>query len=191
MSKDAAKILVQPGELVWGADDLTTVFPHGGTSLGYTVDGVRLRVDARTREITPEESGAAPEEVIYLGARLVIECTLYQHDADTIKRAFANTTAGTESQVAEYPGSSVYPGYKLSGIAGTLLFSPTDLINNRVVLFRKAVPLFNPSDINFGVSQDSTLRVEFVAIPDGNITSGDSRYDTRTMAYGHREDITI
>jgi len=190
----AADILVQPGKLVWGATDISIALPHGGTELGFTTDGIRLSHNQETREIIAEETGIAPQEIVYLGEAWRLEVVLKQWDDDVLARLFPNTVAGGTSGelVIEYPGGTAFPGFKLSGQADVLVFSPTDLTNNKVVLVRKAVPVA-AREISFGVGEDSDLAVIFHAIPDESILSGDAngRFDSRTIAIGDRLDLTI
>lgn len=191
MARNATKILVQPGELIWGASDLSTASPHGGTSLGYTADGIRLNHNMAVREILTEETGEAPQEVIYLGGRVTLEATFLQWDDTVIQRLFPNTSSGSSNEVAEFPGGTAYPGYKLSNTAGVLVFSPTDLTNNKVVLARNAVPIGSPREIVFRTAEPTQLSVLFICLPDTGIASGNARYDSRTVAIGDRGDLSI
>jgi len=191
---DPAKILVQPGRLIWGATDLTAAYPYGGTELGLTRDGVRLTIQQATRDIVAEETGVAIQETIYLGSNVRIEASLYQWDDDALQRVFHNTdTGGTVSEkVIEIPGDAYNPGSKLSAKAGVLVFSPTDTTNNKVILLRKAIPMSPASiGIDFSVGKDSILPVVFVGLPDLTIGTGDANYPTRTGAVGNIQNLTI
>jgi len=192
MSRDAAQILVQPGFLIWAPTDLSAASPHSGTELGYTEDGIRLQHNQETRPIRTEETGVATQEIIYLGEDWRLTVVFLQWDNEIIPKLFPNSTAGGTSgdQLIQYPASTAYPGYKMSGQAAILAYSPTDLTNNKAVVFRKAIPLA-AQEISFGSSQDSVLACSFQALPDESIGSGDGRYATRTVAIGDRRDISL
>ena len=194
MSTNAGAILTQPGYLIWAATDLSIVSPHGGTNLGYTKDGVRLIISQEDREIKAEETGVAIQEIIAIGSNITIEATLYQTDDNVLAKVFHNTATGGVSgnKVLEFPGSTYYPGAKLSAKAGVLVFSPVDLTNNKVILLRNAIPSAKiPLNLDFAVSKDTAYDVAFRGLPDTSIGSGDGRYDSRTCAIGDRRDITI
>ncbi|MCB0385488.1 MAG: hypothetical protein KDD43_08850 [Bdellovibrionales bacterium] len=195
MARDASSILCQPGELIWGATDLSIASPHGGNSLGWTKDGVRFFHGIDTRNVLSEENGVAIQEIIYLGANIRMSATLQQWDDNVLARVFPNTdTGGTSGEkVVEFPGDSLTPGGKMSTLGGVLVFSPTDLTNNKVILFRNAVPVANLGDSFFmGTSKDTEMAVIFKGLPDSSIpSSGDARYASRTGAIGDRRDLTI
>jgi len=192
MAKDASAILVQPGELIWAPTDLSAASPHSGTSLGFTRDGIRLEHNISYKSILTEETGVAPQDVIYLGGALQITATLMQWDDTAIQRIFPNTATGGTSgnKVVEFPGSGVYPGYKLSNAGAVLAYSPTDLTNGEMVLFRKAIAL-GTREIPMRTAEETVLSVVFIAIPDTSIASGNARYDSRTVAIGDRTDLSI
>lgn len=194
MADDPAKILIQPGRLIWGATNLTLAYPYNGIELGLTRDGVRVTVQQNTRDITAEETGTAVQDIIYLGSNVRIEATMYQWDDNVVTKVFHNTVTGSgkAEKVIEFPGSTYYPGSKLSTKADTLVFSPTDTTNNKVILLRKAVPMSAASlSLDFAVGKETVLPVVFVGLPDLSIGSADARYPTRVGAIGDKLNLTI
>jgi len=191
---DIASVLVQPGRLVMNPTDLSLAFPHGGTSLGMTEEGITLNWEKNWQPVVVEEYGQEPIKIIHIGEEIKMSVNFVQWESNVtglIWQGFTATGGVSGLTNMEWPGSgSKYAGKDMSGSSIILLFSPSDLTNNKVVLFRKAVPL-STTEVEFKASKKTILACEFYAMRDDTIGSGDSRYNSRGIFIGDRRDATI
>lgn len=196
MALDASEILHQPGELIWAATDVSIASPMGGTSLGYTDDGVRLRDRQGRVVLKGEESGERILDVVYTDTEVILAVTLLQWNDTNLARAFPGgltaTGATSGEKVIQYPGTLV-PGTKLSsGSGGVLVFAPLDLTNNKLLLARKAIPLQDETaELALRLKDSTKLRLLFYCIEDTAIASSNARYNSRILAIGDRRDLSV
>lgn len=191
-AKDLARALRQPGELVVDPTNLSTAFPYGGTRLGYTEDGMRLRPQFKVEPISGEP-GEDAYQYLYLGGSMRISGTLLQWDDDTVQRAFPGglTTAGTYERVIQYPGT-LAPGAKMSDVAVKFLWVPNDRTHGKLVLARKAFAMIEEgADIPWSRQKTTGFRVTIFPLPDTAIASSDGRYNSRILSVGFLEELTL
>jgi len=191
-----SKILVQPGRLVKAPTDLTAAFPHGGTSLGLTEDGITLSREKYWEEVTVEEYGIEPVKVVHLGERVSFSVQLAEWTDTTLDLIWSGfTVAGSTSTLknAEWPGdgATMYPGKDLADNSIILLFSPAvTTAPQKIALFRKAVPV-STTVIELKHKVKSLLACEFIALRDDSIGSGNARYKNRGYFVGDIRDVSI
>jgi len=189
---DATLILRQPGRLVVSPTNLATAFPHGGTSLGFTEDGIILRPNIGLFPLRARDFGSETYEWLYTGCSIEAECELPQWDNDSLQRAFPGglTAAGATSanRVIQYPGTLAQGSLIGEAAAVSLLFSPEDLTEDKVVLARRAlIALQTDAEQMFKRQANTTLQLMIGFIRDPNHATD----ATKTMQVGDRRDITI
>ena len=194
MAIDVGEFLSQPGFCVWNPTDLSAAFPHGGTDLGATETGVRLRANQGRVVLKAEESGSRILDVVYTETELWLLVTLHQWNTANVQRAFPGglSAAGSSgAQVVQFPGTEL-AGRRQSANAGVLVFSPLDLTNNRVLLARRAVPMLaEAAEIAWRLKMPTTLPLIFYLLNDESIASTNARYNSRALAIGARADLDV
>lgn len=191
MADSPSDILTQPGRLIWAPTNLALANPYGGTALGFTEEGVRLRIDASTIVVTGEELGPEPLRVLWGGAAPKLFVEFLQWDTNTIQRAFPGglSAAGTSARIITLPGT-LLPGQAIP--TATLLFVPDDTTNNKAVLFHKVAPAIQETaELQFRLRSRSTLPVVFHAMREDGVVSTDAEYNYRLMAIGKLSDLSI
>lgn len=191
MADSPADILTQPGRLIWAPTDLSIANPYGGTALGFSEEGVRLRLDASTIIVTSEELGPEPVRVIWGGAAPKIFVEFLQWDANTVQRMFPGglSAAGTTARIVTLPGTLV-PGQAIPTAA--LLFVPDDTTNGKAVLFHKVAPAIpETAELQFRLRSRTTLPLVFHAMREDGVVSSDAEYNYRLMAIGTLSDLSI
>jgi len=178
-------ILRLRGRLCYGATNLTTDYPHGGTALGLVRDMI-FNFGAKTTLSTAEEWGGVVSKAFYTGERPFLAAVLRDFDNDSLNAIFPNTTAGSSSgdrYVTYGPGASGVnrPGYDLTNKQIKLVFSPTAADRHPFIILYYAIPaLEETAALNLSLSQEVGIGVAFWG---GVDSSG------RTYAIGKREDI--
>ena len=143
MGLDVQAILRNTGRWCVNPTDLSLVFPHGGTALGYVHDAALLP-GIRHKNVTAEEYGGETVAVVYTGASWTGSVMVRQWwDNTTLAAVFPATlnatgTGQTRTGV-QYPGT-VRAGTLLEADNFSLLFSPTDR-DNPAFYIKSAVAL--------------------------------------------------
>lgn len=194
MAIDISQFLSQPGFLAFNCTDLSAAYPHGGTDLGGTETGVRLRANIGRAILKAEESGSRILDVVYTETELWLSSTLHQWNDDNLALAFPGglTAAGSSGDsVVTFPGTEL-AGSRQSANAGVLVFSPLDLTNNKVLLARRAVPMLAESaELAWRLREPTKFPLIFYCLNDESIASSNARYSSRAVAIGNRTDLTI
>ena len=177
-----------PGRLVTGATSLTGSFPYGGTELGLVRD-CAYSIGSITHEITAEEWGGTPAEVLYGGEKATFACFLRAWDVDAIQAAIPHATAGGSGQALSVfqPGASddntFRPGRRMSPDAVQIVFCPRAPDRHLFVVLYAAVASTEASAaMQLKVSAEAGIAVVFRGLLDD---SG------RCAVVGRREDITL
>jgi len=136
------------------------------STLGYTVNGVRIRTESYFDEVHGDEYGGdagPPIELVYLGERAVVTCELSKWDAtvaDSIAARLHGKTPGRTKEEAgvSWPGTPVFASTK----AYRLVISVGGQ-NQKGFDFARAVPR-EPIEINKG-TRHSVLMIVFDCYP--------------------------
>jgi hypothetical protein len=180
---NSGDVLRVGGRLCSGPTDLSAAFPHGGTALGM-VSEVLFRPNLKRAEITAEEFGGEPVEVVVTSETCVFGCLLRGIDSDAWNLAFEDTTVGSGSgkPVVDYPGST-RAGALGSSRSAKILWSPDDIQSDPAILLYKAIPILDETaELALSISQEMVVRVVFQGIRDG---SGN------VYQIGRLEDLTV
>ena len=180
---DPGNVIRLGGRLCSGPTDLAAAFPHGGTALGMVSEAV-FRPNLKRAQITAEEFGDEPIEVIVTSETVVLGCLLRGVDADAWNTIWEDTTAGSSSgqPVVDYPGSTRV-GNLASDRAVKLLYSPDDLQNDPGILLYSALPILDETaELALSISEEMVVRVVWQGIRDG---SGN------VYQIGRLEDLTL
>lgn len=157
MGLDLQSIIRNKCRLCVNPTDLTLVFPHGGTALGYVRD-IALEPGVRVKEILAEEYGGEPVSLVYLGARWTLAVIVRQWwDNTTLGAVFPNTAdasgSGQTRTGINHPGT-VHPGTLLEADNFSLLLSPEDE-DNPAVYIKSAVAVPDvAARLNFRLDQE-------------------------------------
>ncbi len=192
MSGTPANILTQPGFLYWQPTNLTAA-PFGGTSLGFTEEGIRIRPNIGAREVKGEETGDETLETIFLGADVKLFVTLKETSDIVLQRAFPGglTDAGGSNRFIQFPGT-LLPGSRFGDEAGRLLFHPLDSTNNKVALFHKAAPRFDQaSELMMRLREDTNYTMIFDCLRNDAVPSAQPEYPYRIAFIGDVGDASI
>ena len=192
---DIAKVLVQPGRLVASPTNLATAFPHGGTSLGMTENGVLLSRQENYKIVNSEESGQVPVKIIHLGEVLYLQAELIEWDDAVLNQLWKGyVTAGGVSgnKNLTWPGDGTYyPGLDLSAQSIVLAFIPEDTSLNKVAVARKAIPVSPTADMLFKASEKSIMILRFILLEDTAVAVGNAKYNYRGLFVGDIQDVVI
>ena len=187
------KILVQPGRLISAPTNLGLAFPHGGTSLGMTENGILLNMISNYEALNTEEKGIQPVKLIHLGEFLYIQVELVEWDDAVLDLLWdGRTTVGGSSgkKNVTWPGDGTYyAGKELSGRSIKLMFIPEDTDNNTILYAPKAVPVKPDQDMFLKTSEKTILILRFIIMEDTTISDGRANY--RGLFIGDLSDVTL
>jgi hypothetical protein len=179
-------IIRAKGRLCYGATNLTTAFPHGGTALGLCRDMV-FHFGMKTALNTAEEWGGVVSKVYYTGERPFLAAVLREMDNDAITAIFPNTTLGTVNQdryINFVPGvdaSNNRPGYDLTGKNVKLVFSPIAVERHPFIIIYYAIPAVDEAaEMQLSMRDEVGIAVAFWA----GVDSSD-----RCYRIGRRDDL--
>lgn len=166
------------GRLVMNPTDVVaTAFPYGGTELGLVRDA-ELSLNVKTKEVTAEEWGGTPVEVVYGGERAVFAAVLRDYDKDAVQQIFPDTAFATpavspnaQSLFRYRPASTTSelsrPGRLLSTKSFKLLFAPDAADSHPFMVMYKAIPHVEAAvKLQFSLGEEFGIAVAFVGVPD-------------------------
>lgn len=161
---DLTKVIRTTGRLAISPTDLGTAYPHGGTDLG-AVTSVMVLPGIETVDIRAEEFGGEVVETILAGQNPVLVADLRQWlDSDA-----AGTTWPNTSTTKVLHPSSNRAGYKMSGDAVSVIFTPDNTTAHPAVLFYKAIPIARPeAELPLSVTREMRHPVAFKGIRNGS-----------------------
>jgi len=169
-NENLQRLTFQSGKLSINPTDLTTAYPHGGTSLGYARE-IAVSPSQVTTYVRAEEFGQTIVDAVEGGRSWVIGANLRGWDDDAINTVFPGTAVGTTTSRRYITETTATPlaGALLGSRSVVLLFTPDDTDNHPIVLFRRALPLVaETADLMLSLASEFTIPVLFVAIPDTN-----------------------
>lgn len=194
-AEDARTILRIPGRLSYGATDLTTAWPHGGTGLG-SIRSVHLLRQSAAYPVTIEALGGEPVEYLEPGEVWGLGAVLRTWQDDVLSTLFPSTSLSTgtttQRKILGVPGTTK-AGTWMSARAVKLVFTPDgaghaksatapDVRAPFVVLYR-AVPLVREQqEMALEHHTEWGIPVLFMGIRDSS---------ARILAMGHRSDLTL
>lgn len=178
-----ANILHSPGRLSFGPADLTTAYPHGGTSLGI-VRQIAASPNAQYRSVTAEEYGGEVVEQLYVGEAWTLAAILREYDDDAMAAIFQNTSTGSVSQhtLIEHPGAN-RAGRLLVAAKGIILVFTPDAPDTNFVVFHRAIPMVGEAaELSLSHNTPMEIAVVFAGVRDA---AG------KMVSVGRAEDITL
>ena len=185
-TSSSAQSLRVPGRLVKDPTNLAAAFPYGGTELGL-VRGLWIEPRPRYFEVTAEEYGGEPVELIELGWSVYVGTLFRAHDNDAVSAVWPNTATGSSSgdEVIEWPGT-VRAGGKLASRSFKLLYVPRDVGNHPAALIYKALPTLEVGmRMVDRITTEWRYPVEFLALRDTALSSDNA------IAVGKLEDLSL
>lgn len=167
---DALQALRVPGRLSIGPfTSLTADYPHGGTALGLC-GPARFRRTRVRRAIRAEEYGGGPVELVEGAIAWEVAFPMRGLDDDGLAVLTSGTFVGASGGrrgLRESP-STVRAGALASTRARVLLFTPDDVDRHRGVLFFRALPAEDLTELDFGHGPEQQLVLRFLAVPDAS-----------------------
>lgn len=164
---DVRNIFRIPGRLSFGASNLATAYPHGGTAMGIIGSKV-LRPFSGRYIVTAEELGAEPIEEIKTGFAWVLAATLREFDNDVIANVFPDTFIGASTQrVIEHPGPPDGSPLSSERALSNLVFTPDDQANHVGFIMYRAIPeIDEAAELSFSLAENQEIAVLFSGIRD-------------------------
>jgi hypothetical protein len=161
----------------------------GGTSMGYTEDGVAIEFGDEYIEEPTEETGAGVGHIFFAGGDPKVTFTLKQWDDDVLGLRFPERYSAANDRI-EIPGT-LEPGDSMLANAVTLEIRP-DVSSYPTVLIRKAILIGDGrSPTRFRTSETKKMALVFRCLPDDSIDSGNARYPYRTLGVAPAANLTL
>lgn len=157
------------GRLAYGCNDLSAVWPHGGTGLGL-VGNIVLSPPSNFRQHLSEGINST-WSVQHMGGDLIMGALIESwDDNDALAKLWPNVDAGATKQILKWPGTDFLPGTISDAMAlAPLVFTPRDQTQPNAILIYKAAILH---DVNLQLRLSSwrflNYPVVFVALPDAS-----------------------
>jgi len=176
-----------PGRLSFGATNLSTAYPHGGTALGVVRDLILRRV-TETPVLFGEEY-AEPIDAIQGQREWVVAARLASWDNDALGKVFLNTAVGavSQSRVVQDPlianHNTNRSGTLLGATAIKLVFTPDDPDAHPGFIMYKAMVMPDETmEMRFHATEPMELAILFRGIRDSS---------NRLVAVGKLVDLAI
>ncbi len=161
MSVDS--VFLATARVSYGATDLTTAYPHGGTALGIC-SRIEVEPAFRSFEVKREEEGS-PEKVFSLGGDMRVRFVLDEWDETSLAQFWPRTRTATGSTVLQFP-PTVTGLTALSPLVFTPYRTDTTLPTPGVVVFTAYVMPDPDSPIHQSAVRH--LRLPFMAVGQPN-----------------------
>lgn len=171
------------GEVCYGAANLATAFPHGGTAIG-SVHGVYLRKLTADYRIKAEEYGFETVEVVQSGEAWALVAFLRGWDDEALAQVWPNTAVGSVSQrtTVAAPGTNRAGRFRATG-GVKLVFSPHNTLHHNFVVAYRAVPIMDTdAAMHFDRNEELGMPIVFECLRDAS---------ARTLFIGRRDDVTL
>lgn len=186
MTPNPRDILRVPGRLSYGATNLLTAYPHGGTALG-NVRAIRAVPGRKYEFIRAEEFGGERVEVIDVGGDgWAMTAILRGADDDAYAAIFPNSSVGSVSQhrlVTEASGSTNRAGRLLASAGIKVVFTPDAIEDHPFFVLHRAIPMLDAAaELALALSDPLEVAVAFIGVRDSN---------GRSASMGRRRDITL
>lgn len=94
-------VFLAPCRVSYGASDLTTAYPHGGTALGIA-SRIEVRSTTPVFRVAREEEGSA-DKVFTLGGTLAAGFFLDEWDDTSLAQLWPRTRTATGSTILQFP----------------------------------------------------------------------------------------
>jgi hypothetical protein len=162
----AANIFRTPGRLSYGATNLASPWPHGGTGLGIMRAKV-LRPFRQSYVVRAEEFGMEPVERLELGFGWVLAAILRDYDADAVGAIFPNTSIGSSGRrVIKHPGTAGPLGSARS--VAPLVFTPDDSAAVGFIMYRALPEVDEGAELSLALSANTEIACVFTGIRDAS-----------------------
>lgn len=152
-----------------GLTIVTSVVGIGG-SLGKTTDGIEVSTELNTIEITSDQNGAVPEDIVVSGNTISVTMTLLEMSKEKWNLIIGEVSGNkyTPAGGTEVVGYGTDRNFQsLFDLAGCLLLEPIDRPNrDEDLLFFKAIPL--PESFSFSGTDTLSMSVSFQILNDNS-----------------------
>lgn len=182
---DVRNVFRVPGRLSFGATNLATAYPHGGTAIGI-VGAKVLRPAIAQYVVTAEEFGGDPIEHIVTGYSWVLTCLLREYDSDVIAKLFPSTSVGssTGKRVIKHGSGNLAHPLASNRVMSNLVFTPNDQTKHVGFIMYRALPEVDGSaGLAMALNQNQEIAVAF--------TSMRKQTAAESMQIGFLADLTL